>query len=428
MTRTTIDIDASVMRDLRRRQVQDGSRSANWSPSCWRPRSSSRSGNTARFRLDDEEHGRAGRPRGQGSAPARAGRLVNVRTAGCRRLPVSYHTGRQRSSSTRPTRQVRCTPAAWDVVTGAAQGPEIVYLFWPTIMAYLRIATHPTVFRRPAVDRGSRWQRRGADRPPTCSGSGRGRSILEAIPRSGRGCGPVGQPRPGRPSGEPHARQRRANHLDARPRLPPLPRDRGPRSVRVTRARPNARRTVPVTAKVAQAWSRFLSCRTLFVAQSSRWAARGPRRRIRRQWVRTSPPGDRRSTSCSRRHGSATAASTRSSGCPRQYAFRCLCRLPAEQARPAADFGTAAHGAFEAFTRERRERHARGEPPPSRADLELLLRDGVGPDILAAEADAETWPVASRAHARSTSGPPNRPHRPHRPIEPALSARSSASG
>lgn len=30
-----------------------------------------------------------------------------------------------------------------------AQGPEIVYLFWPTIMAYLRIATHPAVFGRP---------------------------------------------------------------------------------------------------------------------------------------------------------------------------------------------------------------------------------------------------------------------------------------
>jgi hypothetical protein len=35
------------------------------------------------------------------------------------------------------------------VVTRAAEGPEIVYLFWPTIMAYLRIATHPAVFRRP---------------------------------------------------------------------------------------------------------------------------------------------------------------------------------------------------------------------------------------------------------------------------------------
>ena len=30
-----------------------------------------------------------------------------------------------------------------------ATGPEIAYLFWPTIMAYLRIATHPAVFDRP---------------------------------------------------------------------------------------------------------------------------------------------------------------------------------------------------------------------------------------------------------------------------------------
>ena len=30
-----------------------------------------------------------------------------------------------------------------------ALGPEIVYLFWPTVMAYLRIATHPAVFARP---------------------------------------------------------------------------------------------------------------------------------------------------------------------------------------------------------------------------------------------------------------------------------------
>jgi toxin-antitoxin system PIN domain toxin len=30
-----------------------------------------------------------------------------------------------------------------------ALGPEIVHLFWPTIMGYLRIATHPAVFTRP---------------------------------------------------------------------------------------------------------------------------------------------------------------------------------------------------------------------------------------------------------------------------------------
>lgn len=30
-----------------------------------------------------------------------------------------------------------------------ADGREIAYLFWPTVMAYLRMATHPAVFARP---------------------------------------------------------------------------------------------------------------------------------------------------------------------------------------------------------------------------------------------------------------------------------------
>ncbi len=28
-------------------------------------------------------------------------------------------------------------------------GDELVYLFWPTVMAYLRIATHPAIFEQP---------------------------------------------------------------------------------------------------------------------------------------------------------------------------------------------------------------------------------------------------------------------------------------
>jgi uncharacterized protein len=39
-------------------------------------------------------------------------------------------------------------PAA-RLIDEIAMGPEIVYLFWPTVMAYLRIATHPAVFQRP---------------------------------------------------------------------------------------------------------------------------------------------------------------------------------------------------------------------------------------------------------------------------------------
>jgi toxin-antitoxin system PIN domain toxin len=39
--------------------------------------------------------------------------------------------------------------AALTVLEAIAAGPGIVYLFWPTAMAYLRIATHPSIFARP---------------------------------------------------------------------------------------------------------------------------------------------------------------------------------------------------------------------------------------------------------------------------------------
>jgi toxin-antitoxin system PIN domain toxin len=34
-------------------------------------------------------------------------------------------------------------------VEEVAAGPAIVYLFWPAVMGYLRLATHPAVFHRP---------------------------------------------------------------------------------------------------------------------------------------------------------------------------------------------------------------------------------------------------------------------------------------
>ena len=38
---------------------------------------------------------------------------------------------------------------ARDAVQRLADGPEIAYLFWPTVLAYLRVATHPSVFTHP---------------------------------------------------------------------------------------------------------------------------------------------------------------------------------------------------------------------------------------------------------------------------------------
>jgi len=35
------------------------------------------------------------------------------------------------------------------VVERTASGPEIVYLFWPTVISYLRLVTHPSIVPRP---------------------------------------------------------------------------------------------------------------------------------------------------------------------------------------------------------------------------------------------------------------------------------------
>ncbi len=61
--------------------------------------------------------------------------------------------------------------------------------------------------------------------------------------------------------------------------------------------------------------------------------------------------------------------------CSLQYAFKYVYRMPPREEPVAAfAFGTTAHEAFEAFTKDRRERTARGEPPPTREDLESAFR------------------------------------------------------
>jgi toxin-antitoxin system PIN domain toxin len=43
--------------------------------------------------------------------------------------------------------------AASSLLDRLAAGPELVYLFWPTVMGYLRIVTHPGVLPRPLAPR-----------------------------------------------------------------------------------------------------------------------------------------------------------------------------------------------------------------------------------------------------------------------------------
>ena len=46
-----------------------------------------------------------------------------------------------------------CHAAAKAFLETCARGPDLVYLGWPTIMGYLRMATHPSIFRRPLSPR-----------------------------------------------------------------------------------------------------------------------------------------------------------------------------------------------------------------------------------------------------------------------------------
>lgn len=39
------------------------------------------------------------------------------------------------------------------LVRQLAAGPELVYLFWPTLLGYLRIVTHPAILPRPLAPR-----------------------------------------------------------------------------------------------------------------------------------------------------------------------------------------------------------------------------------------------------------------------------------
>jgi hypothetical protein len=42
---------------------------------------------------------------------------------------------------------------ARELLERLAQGPDLLYLFWPTIMSFLRIATHPAIFPDPSSPR-----------------------------------------------------------------------------------------------------------------------------------------------------------------------------------------------------------------------------------------------------------------------------------
>jgi uncharacterized protein len=126
------------------------------------------------------------------------------------------------------------------LVRRLAEGPELVYLFWPTLMAYLRIVTHPAILSRPLAPRHAmRNVESLLDRPHVrAPGEADGfwrifRAAAGERPRRGRRT-TARQRRARRPHRRVDEAARGATGLHPRPGLSPLRRDRGPRSVRLT--------------------------------------------------------------------------------------------------------------------------------------------------------------------------------------------------
>ncbi len=83
------------------------------------------------------------------------------------------------------------------------------------------------------------------------------------------------------------------------------------------------------------------------------------------------PPADTRPTLPS---GFSYSSLSTYAACPLRYRFSYVERIPGpEWPRAPLAFGSMAHEALEAFTRERRERAAAGEPLPVRQDLDRLF-------------------------------------------------------
>ena len=122
---------------------------------------------------------------------------------------------------------------ARDLVGRLADGPEIAYLFWPTVMAYLRIATHPAVFTRPLSITEAVGNIEQLLARPHVRTTGEGEAFWRSFRERGRRRAAVGEPGARRAPGHPDAGERRPDDLDAGPGLPPLPSNRGPRPVRV---------------------------------------------------------------------------------------------------------------------------------------------------------------------------------------------------
>ena len=116
--------------------------------------------------------------------------------------------------------------------TARTRGPDLLYLFWPVVMGYLRIATHPAIFPSTALRRSGDRKHRAAVGASSHAYPGRGDTFWHMYGAATsrmvvRNLVPDAHL-------VSHAGERRRNAVDPRSRLPQVRGYPGSRSLRLT--------------------------------------------------------------------------------------------------------------------------------------------------------------------------------------------------
>jgi hypothetical protein len=138
MPRTTVNIDASVLREVKRRARAQGKSIGDVVSELVGPVLARRD-RTARL------IGFAGRRHEWGRR-----RSISRTRRPSGRLWASRELDRRSERPAVRVRRVELVPCeALELIDKLARGTELLYLFWPVITGYLRVGTHSAIFPRP---------------------------------------------------------------------------------------------------------------------------------------------------------------------------------------------------------------------------------------------------------------------------------------
>ena len=133
MPRTTLDLDVTVLSELRRRGQREGKsmgQVASELLAIGMAEGADREAPALEWRTACRSGGQGGCPQGAGRSRLSATLDTNVLVYASNERDPVHHQAKK-------------------LLERLATGPDLLYLFWPTLLGYVRVVTHPGILPRP---------------------------------------------------------------------------------------------------------------------------------------------------------------------------------------------------------------------------------------------------------------------------------------